>query len=154
MKGVYSNFAYNVKMYAKYISKVGFRELLVDVILLLLLIVLASLVYIPVGMVQELIRSMINSFMPFSPTIAAFYNAVFIGIGGFCALTFFFYLFNGRYDFKNEKVVPIAGVITFKREDDLNNDSSIEKENDKKEDDTKKKDESEEFDLPKVKEDK
>ena len=141
MKKLYSNFLYNAKMYIKYITKVGFGELFLDVLILLLIAVLASFAYVPVAMIEDILRSIITSFVSFNTVSASLFNALFRIVGACSTITLFVYLFNQRYDFKNEEVVPIKGTYTLKRNDEI----SI-KERDKND----KKDED--VELPKVKE--
>ena len=143
MKKLYSNFLYNAKMYLKYIAKVGFGELFIDILILLLIAVLASFAYVPVAMIEDILRSIITSFVSFNKVGASLYNALFIAVGACSSITLFVYLFNQRYDFKNNEVVPMKGTYTLKRNDEI----SV-KEKDK--DDKKE----EEVELPKVKEEK
>ena len=138
-----SNFMYNLKMYLKYIVKVGFKELFFDVLILVLMAVIASFVYVPVGLVQDLIRTLVISFVPLNGVGASIYIWIFLLLKVILSLLAFIYLFNMRYDFKNDKVVPIEGTYTLERKDSI----FVEEKPLKKEKNTKE----EEFDLPKEK---
>ena len=143
MKNMLSNFMYNLKMYLKYIVKVGFKELFFDVLILVLMAVIASFVYVPVGLVQDLIRTLVISFVPLNGVGASIYIWIFLLLKVILSLLAFIYLFNMRYDFKNDKVVPIEGTYTLERKDSI----FVEEKPLKKEKNTKE----EEFDLPKEK---
>ncbi len=143
MKNMLSNFMYNLKMYLKYIVKVGFKELFFDVLILVLMAVIASFVYVPVGLVQDLIRTLVISFVPLNGVGASIYIWIFLLLKVILSLLAFIYLFNMRYDFKNNKVVPIEGTYTLERKDSI----FVEEKPIKKEKSTKE----EEFDLPKEK---
>ena len=143
MKNMLSNFMYNLKMYLKYIVKVGFKELFFDVLILVLMAVIASFVYVPVGLVQDLIRTLVISFVPLNGVGASIYIWIFLLLKVILSLLAFIYLFNMRYDFKNDKVAPIEGTYTLERKDSI----FVEEKPLKKEKNTKE----EEFDLPKEK---
>jgi hypothetical protein len=106
-------------MYLKYIVKVGFKELFFDVLILVLMVVIAAFAYIPVGLVQDLVRSLIITFVPLTGIAFSLFDWLFALIKAVCALLLFMYLFNMRYDFKNDKVVPIEGSYTLERKDSI-----------------------------------
>lgn len=144
MKDLLSNFIYNLKMYLKYIAKVGFKELFFDVVILVLMAIIAAFAYVPIGLVEDLLRSLIVSFINSNNVAANIYIWIFALIKAVASLLLFIYLFNNRYDFKNEKVVPIEGTVTLERKDEIDlspkDDKKIKKNNDSK------------LDLPKEKE--
>ncbi len=142
MKQGFNDFIYNLKMYLKYITKVGFKELFFDVLILLCLAVIAAFVYIPIGLIRDLLRSLLVTFVTFNSSVSGIFNWVFNVISAIASLIAFGYLFNMRYDFKHEKVVPVEGTYTLERKDQI--ESKKEK---------KKEDSVEEVDLPKEKED-
>ena len=143
----FSDFIYNLKMYFKYITKVGFKELFIDVIILIALAIISSFVYIPVGLVSELVRNLLSVMITFKGTFAEIYIWVFNVLSALAAIALFIYLFNNRYDFKNGKVVPVEGSYTLERKE-----KKVEepKENKSKEVQEKEVD----LDLPKEKEEK
>lgn len=145
MKKNIVDFIFNLKMYFKYIVKVGFKELFIDVLILVAMAVIAAFAYIPVGLVNELLRNLLSAFITFNGVFAEIYIWVFNVISALAAIALFIYLFNNRYDFKHEKVVPIEGSYTLERKKAV--------QEPKKETD-KKKEEKEELDLPKAKEEK
>jgi len=140
MKQGFNDFVYNLKMYLKYITKVGFKELFIDVLILVCLAVIASFVYLPIGLLRDLIRSLFITFVQFNAVIGSIYNWIFNVISAIVSLIAFGYLFNMRYDFKNDKVVPVEGTYTLERKDEIN----LKKDENKKEDESK-------VDLPKQK---
>lgn len=147
MRKNFSDFIYNLKMYFKYITKVGFKELFIDVIILIALAIISSFVYIPVGLVSELVRNLLSVMITFKGTFAEIYIWVFNVLSALAAIALFIYLFNNRYDFKNGKVVPVEGSYTLERKE-----KKVEepKENKSKEVQEKEVD----LDLPKEKEEK
>lgn len=148
MKNLLSNFVYNLKMYFKYIVKVGFKELFFDVLILILMVIISAFAYVPVGLVEELIRSLISSFVPLTGIAFSLFDWLFSLIKVICSLLLFIYLFNMRYDFKNGKVVPIEGTYTLERKDSIFVD-----EDEKKEKAKEKPVKETEMDLPKEKKD-
>ena len=148
MKELINNFIYNLKMYLKYIVKVGFKELFFDVLILVALAILSAFAYVPVGLLEDLVRTFFSSFIEFNGVGASIYVWVFNLISVCCSLLLFMYLFNNRYDFKNNKVVPVEGTHTLDRKDDIKVDS---KKDDNRNKDSNKK---EDLDLPKEKEEK
>ena len=57
---MFKKFLKNFKNYIEYLMTVNFKELFVNVAILFCIIVLASFMFIPIDMVQELFRSLIN----------------------------------------------------------------------------------------------
>lgn len=132
-------FLKNLKQYVNYIMKVNFKDLLVNVVILGCIVLLSILIYLPVGLIEDLIRSFIVVWMPFEGTPAVLFTWTFSLISFICAVITFIYLFNKRFD----------DIEAFK--DQVSNPKkSIDKEMDK----TKVKVEEEEIDLPKEKDDK
>ncbi len=138
MKSMFKDFLYNLKMYFKFVAKLGFKDLFINILILLLLVVLGAFAYIPIGLVQDLIRSLVSTFVSFNPTSGAIYDWVFAIIAAICSIMLFAYLFNNRFDFRNKKVVPVEGTHHFER-----------KEEEKKQEEPK---EEVDIDLPKEKE--
>ena len=117
-----------LKDYVNYLMKVDFKELFINTIILICLVILAAFVYIPIGLVQDLIRNLLSIFINMGGIFGLIYTWLFSLIGAIAAILAFIYLFNKRFDsIKNES----------------NKESSNKKESKEKEED---------LDLPKVKE--
>ncbi len=91
------NFIVNLKKYVDYLMKVNFKELFVNVVILFCILVLAAFVYVPVGLVQELVRSFIVIFISFTEVSVKLFNWSFNLISLVLAVLAFIYLFNKRF---------------------------------------------------------
>ena len=140
MKVLLKDFIYNLKMYFKFVAKLGFKDLFINLLILLLLIVLGAFAYIPVGLVADLIRTFIQSFVAFNTISGAIYSWFFGVVSAVCSILLFAYLFNNRFDFKNDKVVPVEGTYHFERKEET------------KEEPKKEYKKEEDLDLPKERE--
>lgn len=128
MKEMLKKFWKTLKDYVNYLMKVDFKELFINTIILICLVILAAFVYIPIGLVQDLIRNLLSIFINMGGIFGLIYTWLFSLIGAIAAILAFIYLFNKRFDsIKNES----------------NKESSNKKESKEKEED---------LDLPKVKE--
>ncbi len=128
MKEMLKKFWKTLKDYVNYLMKVDFKELFINTIILICLVILAAFVYIPIGLVQDLIRNLLSIFINMGGIFGLIYTWLFSLIGAIAAILTFIYLFNKRFDsIKNES----------------NKESSNKKESKEKEED---------LDLPKVKE--
>ena len=128
MKEMLKKFWKTLKDYVNYLMKVDFKELFINTIILICLVILAAFVYIPIGLVQDLIRNLLSIFINMGGIFGLIYTWLFSLIGAIVAILAFIYLFNKRFDsIKNES----------------NKESSNKKESKEKEED---------LDLPKVKE--
>ena len=86
------------KAYIDYLMKVDFKELFVNVVILFCMIVLAAFMFIPVGIVQDVIRSFIQVFVSMPVTIGLLYNWVFYLLSFALSILAFMYLFNKRFE--------------------------------------------------------
>ena len=128
MKEMLKKFWKTLKDYVNYLMKVDFKELFINTIILICLVILAAFVYIPIGLVQDLIRNLLSIFINMGGIFGLIYTWLFSLIGAIVAILAFIYLFNKRFDsIKNES----------------NKESSNKKGSKEKEED---------LDLPKVKE--
>ena len=91
------DFGKNFKNYFDYLMTVNFKELFVNVVILFCIIVLAAFVFVPVGIVQDLVRSMVTLFYSFSVTGDKLFNIVFLLISTIGFFLAFIYLFNKRF---------------------------------------------------------
>ena len=98
IKKLMKNFGSNVKKYVDYIMKLGFGELFIQFLILVIILVLACFVYVPVGLVQDLIWNIVNIAGNMSVIVFNVYNVIFGVISFILAALAFMYLFNKRYD--------------------------------------------------------
>jgi len=130
-------FVYNLKEYFKYLTKVGFKELFLNVLSVILYIIAASFFYIPVGIIEDVIRELIVSFTDMSDLFMSLYNWFFSLVSAIIAIYVFIRLFNRGFNFKeNKEPVPIKKFF----EEDKKDGKSTKKENIK-----------DDIDLPKTK---
>ena len=127
------------KAYIDYLMKVDFKELFVNVVILFCMIVLAAFMFIPVGIVQDVIRSFIQVFASMPVTIGLLYNWVFYLLSFALSILAFMYLFNKRFE-------DLEAFKTQVKE------GNTKEKNDKETKKEKKNDED--FELPKAKESK
>lgn len=103
---MFKKFLKNFKSYIDYLMTVNFKELFVNVAILFCIIVLASFMFVPIDMIQELFRSLINSFVVLSETAIGLFDTFFLLVSTIVAILAFIYLFNKRFDdmeaFKNQ----------------------------------------------------
>lgn len=135
------DFVHNFKNYLKYLMRVGFKELLINVLLLICILLLACLVYVPIGVLQELIRSFIVIYATFEGTGAQLFYWFFSFISAVCAFLVFIYLFNLRFQ----------DIEAFKEQ--MQNDSGKKDNNKNVSKEEPQKGEEEEIVLPKAKKD-
>lgn len=96
---MFKDFFKNVKNYLGYIMNVGFGELFIQFVTLVIIVLIASFIYIPVSLVQDLVLTFLATF------------GIILGDFGYSLLTLFFkiisaviatltfiYLFNKRYE--------------------------------------------------------
>ena len=75
---MFKDFGKNFKNYFDYLMTVNFKELFINVVILFCIIVLAAFVFVPVGIIQDLVRSMVTLFYSFSVTGDKLFNIVFL----------------------------------------------------------------------------
>lgn len=138
MKDLFKNFIKNVKNYVDYIMKVNFRELFINVVILLCIVILSALVFAPVELVRDIIRSFIVIYIPFDGTISLLYNWVFYLLSSIIFVITFMFLFNKRF----------ANMDMFKKQVAEDLDKTKNSDNKSKEKESKKDDD---LDLPKTK---
>lgn len=132
MKKTITNFFKNIKEYAKYLMDIGFKELFANTVILLCMIIVAAFAYIPVGILEDVIRTLIQITVGLPEPVAVIYSWIFKVVGACCSIYVFMWLFNIRYNYVEKKVTdPFKGSINKTEKDVV---------------------EEEELDLPKVKE--
>lgn len=95
---MFKKFISNVKNYVNYLMTVNFGELFINVLILLCILVLSTFVFVPVGLVQSLIRDFILLFGSMSNLFLSIFDWVFTLISTVLAATAFIYMFNKRFD--------------------------------------------------------
>lgn len=120
---MFKKFLKNFKSYIDYLMTVNFKELFVNVSILFCIIVLASFMFIPIDMIQELFRSLINSFVVLSETAIGLFDTFFLLVSTVVAILAFIYLFNKRFDdmeaFKNQVKNKDSKKKSTKEDDDF-----------------------------------
>lgn len=91
-------FVPTLKKYINYLMKVDFKGLFVNTIIILCLILLAAFVYVPLGIVQDVLNSLLQLFIPLTGTFGLIYSLLFKIIGALLAIIVFIYLFNKRFE--------------------------------------------------------
>ncbi len=94
---MFKKFISNVKNYVNYLMTVNFGELFINVLILLCILVLSTFVFVPVGLVQSLIRDFILLFGSMSNLFLSIFDWVFTLISTVLAATAFIYMFNKRF---------------------------------------------------------
>ena len=103
VKELCKEFFKNLKEYVAYLMKVDFKELFVNTVILICILALATFVYLPVSLVDDLILSLLTIFIQFSATLAAIYHWIFKLISFVLSVLAFMYLFNMRFKDVKEK---------------------------------------------------
>lgn len=135
-------FLKNLKNYIDYIMKLDFKELFVNFMTIIMMVILSCLVYLPVGVVRDALYQFILIFINTGTVFFTVYNIIFNLLCGLIAMYIFIYMFNKRF----------SDIDKLKKElkekyNEKNNDSK-----EKKEKDSYKESGSDDFELPKVKE--
>ena len=130
MKKLFVNFKGNVKKYVDYIMSVDFGELFINVLILLCILLLSTFLFVPVGMVETIIRDFINLFGGLPNIVYSIYSWIFNIISVVLSALAFMYMFNKRFD----------DIEAFKKQM-----------KEKPESKETKKDDKEELELPKAK---
>jgi len=106
MKDLLKKFIKNFKEYINYLMKVNFKQLFVNTIIILCIVLLSALIYVPVGIIQDLIRSFIVIFVHMVGVPALLFTWIFRVIGALSFVIAFMILFNKRFEdleaFKNQ----------------------------------------------------
>ena len=92
------DFLKNLKNYFSYIMKLGFGELFVQFLILLVIVVISCFIYIPIQLIQDLLLSILVLFIDGNSAVIPVYNVIFKVISTVCIFLGFIYLFNKRYD--------------------------------------------------------
>ena len=123
MKNMLKTFIKTLKEYVNYLMKVDFKELFANTVILVCILILAAFVYIPVGIVQDLIRNLLTIFVNLNGIIGLIYTWTFSVIGAIVAILAFIYLFNKRYE-----SIQKSDEDTKENNNKLNNKTSKDKE--------------------------
>lgn len=91
-------FIKNLKEYVDYLMKVNFKDLLINTIILICILLLAAFAYIPASILRDIIRSFITAFTSFNGVTSMLFECLFKIVGYGCCIWAFMYLFNKRFD--------------------------------------------------------
>lgn len=93
------SFLKNLKDYLGYLMKVGFGELLIQFLTLVIILLLSCFVYVPIGLIEDIIISAMGFLgQVVNDNTYLILDLVFKIISFICAMFAFIYLFNKRYD--------------------------------------------------------
>lgn len=135
MSDMFKNFIKNVKNYIEYVMKVDFGELFVNVVVLLCILLLSALVFVPIELVRDIIRSLIVIYVKFDGTLSLMFNWIFYLFSSIVFFIAFIFLFNKRF----------SDLDTFKKQASRDEKKAPKDQSRKEEKDT-------DLDLPKAKE--
>lgn len=91
-------FLSNVKSYIDYIMTLGFKDLFRHFISLVVVILIALIVYIPIGLVRDFVIESFGSLVTNPPIVViTIIGIIFDAISIVCAVLCFMYMFNRRY---------------------------------------------------------
>ena len=134
------DFFKNGKKYLDYIMGLDFTELMINILEIVGLVILAALVYLPIGLVQDLIYEIVRSAFGASEVVFKWYTVLFRFFTGVVAIIVFMYLFNRRYSKLDELI-----------EKDIMRNRKAKEKKEHKENDGNNEEKKEEIDLPKKK---
>lgn len=98
MKKIVKEFLGNLKPYFNYIMTLGFKKLGVHFICLVLISLFALLVYLPIGLINDFIVTLLGSLFGNVPNIIYGILEVITELASLvCSFLFFMYMFNQRY---------------------------------------------------------
>ena len=98
MKKIVKEFLGNLKPYFDYIMTLGFKKLGVHFICLVLISFIALLVYLPIGLINDFIVTLLGSLIGNVPNIIYGILEVITELASLvCSFLFFMYMFNQRY---------------------------------------------------------
>ena len=98
MKEYLKKFFKNVKSYIDYIMKLGFKDLFVHFVEIIVLVILASLIYLPIGLIDDLLFQVISIVINSSVIFVKIYDLIFSILSAILAIFAFIYMFNIRYE--------------------------------------------------------
>ena len=98
MKDLLKEFLKNFKEYINYLMKVNFKDLFINTIIILCIVLLSALIYVPIGIVQDLVRSFVVIFVNMVGVPALLFDWFFRCIGAIAFVIVFMFLFNKRFE--------------------------------------------------------
>ncbi len=98
MKEMIKKFGINFKKYFDYLMSVNFGDLFVNVLILICILLLSTFVFVPVGLVEGLLRDFIQLFVTLPAVFLNIYAWLFTLISTLFAVLSFIYLFNKRFE--------------------------------------------------------
>ena len=129
---MFKDFFKNLKNYLSYIMKVGFGELFIQFLTLVIILLISLFVYIPLGLIQDLVVTFFSTIgLTLGETGYLVLNLIFKSVELVIAICCFVYLFNKRYeDFKKSEEEKKNDIK------DLDNKEDNEKQDTKKSEET------------------
>ena len=116
IKELIKDFVKNLKEYVSYLMKVNYKELFVNTVILFCILILASFVYLPVSLIDDLIYSFITMFVSLPVIAGSIYHWIFQLISFILAVLAFMYLFNMRFKDIKEKGINNQPIVVKDKE--------------------------------------
>ena len=98
MKKMLIDFKKNLKQYIDYLMSVDFGELFINVLILICILLLSTFLFVPVGMIESIIRDFINLFGDLPNLFHSIYSWLFTVISTIISALAFVYMFNKRFE--------------------------------------------------------
>ena len=98
MKKMLIDFKKNLKQYIDYLMSVDFGELFINVLILICILLLSTFLFVPVGMIESIIRDFINLFGDLPNLFYSIYSWLFTVISTIISALAFVYMFNKRFE--------------------------------------------------------
>ncbi len=98
MKEMFIKFKENFKRYFDYLMTVNFGELFSNVLILLCIILLSTFIFVPIGLVESVLRDFFLLFIDLPNIVLSIYSWLFTLISTVLAFLAFVYLFNKRFE--------------------------------------------------------
>lgn len=98
IKNLIKKFGKNLKDYVQYLMKVDFKELFINTIILLCIVLLSTFVYMPIGILRDLISDFVKIFFTVPVIVTSIYTWIVSLISFILCLMAFMYMFNMRFE--------------------------------------------------------
>lgn len=125
IKKMFSDFCKNIKEYIKIIVQLNLKDLFLYTLALILLIVIAGLVYLPIGLIKEIIISFIIIFVHMSDFAFNLFDWLFLLIQSVAFVFVFVYIFNTRYEKISFEDISKDEIKKKEKKEDKNTDDEV-----------------------------
>ncbi len=104
IKLIIKDFFPTLKKYVDYLMNVGYKDLFINTVVIFCLILLAAFIYVPIGLLQDVISSTIQLLGGMSGIVSRIYYWIFNILSAVCAVLIFMWLFNKRFEHVEKQV--------------------------------------------------